>query len=68
MWRAVPFIAMMLPLMLLPDGTRASALIKLMLAGLSYLVVLLMTQIKTLDLKRPVPDLLIQFVQVVIGA
>lgn len=64
----LPLLALVIPLLLLPDGGRGAALLKLGLAALSYLVALIGTHSWSSDrAERPVASLFGQLVHVLLG-
>lgn len=68
-WQAViPLAALAAPLILLPDGGRVAAIIKLGCAGVLYLIALAVVNLKPgIVTERPVKGLVIQFLQVLMG-
>jgi hypothetical protein len=69
LWQAaIPLAVLAAPLVLLPDGGRGAALLKLGAAGLLYLVALAAVNLKPDAANgRPVKGLVIQFLQVLMG-
>jgi O-antigen/teichoic acid export membrane protein len=65
--QAAPLWVMAFPLILIPDLNRMNALLKLGLAGTSYLAALLLVQVRTLDWSRQPSAIVMQFVQLVLG-
>jgi O-antigen/teichoic acid export membrane protein len=64
----LPLLALLIPLLVLPDGGREAALVKFGLAGFGYLVALIATHRWSLtSSRRPVVRLLDQFVHILIG-
>jgi O-antigen/teichoic acid export membrane protein len=65
--QAAPLLMMALPLILIQDLNRMTALLKLGLAGTSYVAALLLVQMRTLDWSRQPTAIVMQFVQLVLG-
>jgi O-antigen/teichoic acid export membrane protein len=64
---ALPPSWMLMLLLLVPDGDRALAFIKLGLAGLAYLAGVVVVEMPALDRQRSMPEQVLQLMQVVIG-
>lgn len=63
----VPLLSLALPLLLIPSNNRLEAAFKLTIGGAGYLLALFLSHRKTLAFDRPKSNLLVQFVQVLIG-
>lgn len=65
---ALPILALIFPLILLPDGGRWMSFFKILLSGLFYLMVLFGMQMqRTKVTKRPITSYLNNFVRVLLG-
>jgi O-antigen/teichoic acid export membrane protein len=64
---AMPLMLLALALIVVPDTGRLGAAVKLTLAGTVYVGALIAIQRQNLRLRRPVSNVLAQFVQVVVG-